>query len=146
MNRSLIPSVIRVIKIAIVHGVRLITVTIIMIRMEALRMVVMGSVSGLSWSIISMCLRIVVVLIVVVIGVVSTIRSIIRSLTYVIIVSVRTAIGSVRAMSLFSSISRWVRTRPMSPACPTRRTMVGEVSLSRHEFWRWEVVSHLLFS
>ena len=136
MNRSLIPSVIRVIKIAIVHGVRLITVTIIMIRMEALRMVVMGSLSGLCRTIISMRLRIVVVLIVVVIDVVSTIRSMSRSLTYVMIVSVRMAIGSVRAMSFFSSISRRVRTRPMSRACPTRRTMVGEVPLSRHEFWR----------
>jgi hypothetical protein len=139
MNRSIVPSFIRVINIAVDPGVRLITVTIIVIGMEALRMVVMGSVSGLSWTIISIRLRIVVVLIVVVIGVVSTIRSIIRSLTYVIIVSVRTAIGSVRAMSLFSSISRRVRTRPMSRACPTRRTMVGEVPLSRHEFWKWEV-------
>ena len=139
MNRSLIPSVIRVIKIAIVHGVRLIIATTIMIWMEALRMVAMGSMSGLCRTIISVRLRMFVVLIVVVIDVVSTIRSMSRSLTYVMIVSVRMAIGSVRAMSFFSSISRRVRPRPMSRGCLTRRTMVGEVPLSRHEYWRWEV-------
>ena len=103
----------------------------------------MVPVTGLSGSIILMRSRVVVVLIVVVIVVViavlSTFDTIVRPMTYVFIISVRTAIGSVRTMSFFSLISRRVRTRPMSSTCPTRRTMVIVVTLSRHDLRRSEV-------